>query len=177
MTHPHVSAGSTVLLRQHTREGFAYSARAAPHTGRLSAVGRVPSSVTALPRCRILVVDDHEDTAAMLGLLLTLIGHQTQVAHDGLEALATTAAFRPDVVLLDINLPGLSGYEVARKLREQPWGRELMLVAVTAMDQEPHRLESRRSGFDAHLVKPVDSHTLEALLAALRALRSASACP
>jgi len=173
MTHPHVSAGTTALLRQHTPERPACSGRAAP-----PALGRgLPSPVTPLPRCRILVVDDHEDTAAMLGLLLTLIGHQTQVAHEGLEALATTAAFRPDVVLLDINLPGLTGYEVARRLRELPGGRELMLVAVTAMDQEPHRLESRRSGFDAHLVKPVDSHTLEALLAALRALRSASAGP
>lgn len=177
MTHPHVSAGTTALLRQHRPEGFAYSGRAGPHAGCQPAVGRMPPPVTPLPRCRILVVDDHEDTAAMLGLLLTLIGHQTQVAHDGLEALATAVAFRPDVVLLDINLPGISGHEVARKLRELPWGRELTLVAVTAMDQEPHRLESRRSGFDAHLVKPVDSHTLEALLAALRALRSASACP
>lgn len=173
MTHPHVSAGTPALLKQHVHQGFAYSGRG----GGPLAGGRVSSPVTPLPRCRILVVDDHEDTAAMLGLLLALIGHQTQVAHDGLEALATTAAFRPDVVLLDINLPGLSGHEVARKLREMPSGRELMLIAVTAMDQEPHRLESRRSGFDAHLVKPVDSHTLEALLAALRALRSASACP
>jgi CheY-like chemotaxis protein len=173
MTQPHVSAGTTALLRQHAPEGFAYSGRA----GCFPTMGRVPSPLMPLPRCRILVVDDHEDTAAMLGLLLTLIGHHTQVAHDGLEALATGAAFRPDVVLLDLNLPGLSGYEVARKLRELPWGREVTLVAVTAMDQEPHRLESRRSGFDAHLVKPVDSHTLEALLAALRALRAASAGP
>ena len=176
MTHPHMS-DTAVLPSQRTRDRFSSCGRAAPQAGGLPTVALLPPPVTALPRCRILVVDDHEDTAAMLGLLLALIGHQTQVAHDGLEALATAAAFRPDVALLDINLPGLSGYEVARKLREQPWGRELTLVAVTAMDQEPHRLESRRSGFDAHLVKPVDSHTLEALLAALRALRSASACP
>jgi len=129
-----------------------------------------PSPATSSPRCRILVVDDNEDAAATLAVLLNLIGHQTHVAHDGQEALAAAAACRPEVVLLDISLPKLSGHEVARWLRAQPWGRDITLVAVTAMDQERFRLESRRSGFDAHLVKPVDLHTLEALLAALRGL-------
>lgn len=131
-----------------------------------------PPMATSLPRCRILVVDDNEDAAAMLAVLLDLVGHQTQVAHDGVEALAAATASRPDVVLLDISLPKLSGHEVARWLRAQPWGRDITLVAVTAQDQERFRQESRRSGFDAHLVKPVDLHTLEALLAALRALRT-----
>lgn len=167
--HPPASADAAALPVPCVHQGLAGGGR--------GVVRWQPPPVTSLPPCRILVVDDHEDTAAMLGLLLKLIGHHTQVAHDGPEALAKAAEFRPDVVLLDINLPGLSGHEVARKLRAQPWGRELTLVAVTAMDQEPHRLESRRSGFDAHLVKPVDSHTLEALLAALRALRSAGARP
>lgn len=128
-----------------------------------------PPLGTPLPRCCILVVDDNEDAAATLAALLTLLGHKTHVAHDGQEALAAAAACRPEVVLLDISLPKLSGHEVARWLRAQPWGRDLTLVAVTAMDQERFRLESRRSGCDAHLVKPVDLHTLEALLAALRA--------
>lgn len=162
--HPPASAHAAALPPSRLREGLACGGRA---------VGRLhPPPVMPLPRLRILVVDDHVDTAAMLGLVLKLIGHHTEVAHDGPQALDKAAAFQPDVVLLDINLPGPNGHEVARTLREQPWGRDLALVAVTAMDQEPHhRQESRRRGFDAHLVKPVDSHTLEALLAALRALR------
>jgi CheY-like chemotaxis protein len=136
-----------------------------------------PQPRPQLPRCRILVVDDNEDAAATLAVLLGLIGHQTHVAHDGLEALDAAAACRPDVVLLDIDLPKLSGHEVARQLRAQPWGRDITLVAVTAMDQELHRQESRRSGFDAHVVKPADSHTLVALLAALLARRSNRAGP
>jgi CheY-like chemotaxis protein len=127
---------------------------------------------TPPPRRRILVVDDNEDAAATLAVLLTLVGHQTHVAHDGQEALAAAVACQPDVVLLDISLPKLSGHEVARWLRAQPWGGNLTLVALTALDQERFRVESRRSGFDAHLVKPVDLHTLEALLAALQALRT-----
>jgi CheY-like chemotaxis protein len=138
----------------------------------LTTVSCLPPPATQLPRCRILVVDDHEDTAITLAVLLGLSGHQTYVAHDGLEALATAAACRPDVALLDIDLPKLTGHEVARRLREQPWSHNLTLVAVTALDQELHRQESRRSGFDAHLVKPVDSHTLEVLLAALRLPRA-----
>lgn len=164
--HPPASAHAAALSASRLREGLACGGRAVT---RLRPPPPLP--VTPLPRLRILVVDDHVDTAAMLGLVLKLIGHHTEVAHDGPQALDKAAAFQPDVVLLDINLPGLSGHEVARTLREQPWGRDLALVAVTAMEQEPHRQESRRSGFDAHLVKPVDSHTLEALLAALQALR------
>ncbi len=133
-----------------------------------------PALDTQSPRCRILVVDDNEDAAATLAVLLNLIGHQTHVAHDGQEALVAAAACRPEVVLLDISLPKLSGHEVARWLRAQPWGRDIILVAVTAMDQERFRLESHRSGFDAHLVKPVDLRTLEALLAALRGLADVS---
>lgn len=147
-----------------------------PATGPAAAKGGqvpAPPPVAAPPpRRRVLVVDDNEDAAATLAVLLTLVGHQTHVAHDGVEAQTVAAACRPDVVLLDIGLPKLSGHEVARWLRTQPWGQDLTLVAVTALDQERFRLESRRSGFDAHLVKPVDLHTLEGLLAGLQALRT-----
>jgi CheY-like chemotaxis protein len=128
---------------------------------------------TPQPRYRILVVDDNKDAAAMLAVLLHLTGHQTHMAHDGLAALAAAAACRPDAVLLDLDLPKLSGHEVARHLRAQPGGHRLALVAVTARDQEMQRQESQRSGFDAHLVKPVDSHTLEAVLATLLARHAA----
>lgn len=123
---------------------------------------RLPT--TPQPGWRILVVDDNEDAAATLAVLLHLAGHQTHVAHDGLAALAAAAACRPDVVLLDLDLPKLSGHEVGRRLRAQPGGHGLALVAVTAMDQELHRQESRRSGFDAHLVKPVEFNELERVM-------------
>lgn len=150
----------TTLEHPSTGPAEAMNGQAPPH----------PPLATQSPRCRILVVDDNEDAAATLAVLLSLVGHQTHVAHDGLEALSAAAACRPDVVLLDLDLPKLSGHEVVRWLRAQPWGRDLTLVAVTALDQERFRLESRRSGFDAHLVKPVELRTLEGLLAALRGL-------
>ena len=117
---------------------------------------------------RILVVDDNLDSATMLAMLLTLTGHETHTAHDGLAAVEAAATFKPDVVLLDIGLPKLNGYEAARKIRQQPLGKGMVLVALTGWGQEEDRRKSREAGFDGHMVKPVELDALMQLLAELR---------
>ncbi|HUQ24356.1 MAG TPA: PAS domain S-box protein [Burkholderiales bacterium] len=109
---------------------------------------------------RVMVVDDNADAASMLDLLLRSLGHETRVAHDGTEALKLAEEFRPDVVLLDIGMPGLDGYEVARRLRRLSASRPLRIVAVTGWGQDADRQRSREAGFDLHLVKPVDTTEL-----------------
>jgi CheY-like chemotaxis protein len=113
---------------------------------------------------RILVADDNKDAAATLALLLKLLGHETRVANDGVEALEVAGQFRPDVVLLDIGMPKLNGYDTARRLRQESWGRELLLVALTGWGQEGDRLKSSSAGFDLHLVKPVNVAEIQRLL-------------
>ena len=109
---------------------------------------------------RVLVVDDNSDAAAMLDMLLRSLGHEARVAHDGLAALRVAEEFQPDVVLLDIGMPGLDGYEVARRLRTLARERPLRIVAVTGWGQDADRQRSREAGFDLHLVKPVDASEL-----------------
>jgi two-component system CheB/CheR fusion protein len=116
---------------------------------------------------RILVVDDNTDSAASLALLLQMCGHETSTAHDGLAALAAVEGFRPHVLLLDISLPKLDGYAVARRIREQPWGKDLLLVALTGWGQEEDRRRSKEAGFDEHMVKPMDFDALMKLLASV----------
>ena len=114
------------------------------------------------------------DSAESLTILLSLAGHETQTAFDGLEAMEAAATFKPDVILLDIGLPKLNGYEVARKIREQPWGQTMVLVALTGWGQEEDRRRSREAGFNHHLTKPVDPLDLTRLLARLSLAQSAS---
>jgi CheY-like chemotaxis protein len=134
-----------------------------------------PAIVEAMPAVgrRILIVDDSEDSAESLAMLLQLDGHETHKAYDGAAAIEAVARLRPEVVLLDIGLPGLNGYEVCSRIREEPWGKELMLVALTGWGQEEDRQRSRDAGFDAHLVKPVDHQVLLKLLASLPSGRTA----
>ncbi len=126
----------------------------------------------ARPKCRILVVDDLPDTADSLTLMLELMGHHIRTAHDGLEAVQMAERFRPDVVLLDIGLPKLNGYEAARRIREQPWGQQMVLVAVTGWGQEEDKRRSQEAGFNSHLVKPVEPAALERLLAGLKSVNA-----
>ena len=114
---------------------------------------------------RILIVDDNRDAAGMLAMLLQFSGHETHMAHDGVEAVEATTKLQPDVILLDIGLPRISGYEAARKIREQQEqpGRPL-LVALTGWGQDEDRRRTEEAGFDAHLVKPVDEAALGKLL-------------
>src|SRR5262249_56587900 len=132
---------------------------------------RDPRSSILDPRMRrrVLVVDDSVDVAATLARYLELTGHEVRVAHDGPAALAAAQAQQPEVVLLDIGLPRMDGYEVARRLRQQPTLANVLLVALTGYGQEEDRHRSREAGFDHHLVKPVDPAALQGLLAALAA--------
>jgi PAS domain S-box-containing protein len=119
----------------------------------------------ALPGRRIVVVDDNQDAADSLALLLRLVGQDVRTAYDGPTGLDQVQAFRPDLVFLDIGMPGMDGYEVARRLRQQPDLKDVLLVALTGWGQEEDRRRSREAGFHRHLVKPVEPSALEALLA------------
>jgi CheY-like chemotaxis protein/two-component sensor histidine kinase len=123
---------------------------------------------TTLSKFRVLVVEDNKDSAVTLGMLLRLKGHDIRIAHDGLEAMEIAATFRPDLVLLDIGLPKLNGYEVARRIREQPWGGDTILVALTGWGQDEDRRRSQEAGFNFHIVKPVELAALEKLLDGLQ---------
>jgi CheY-like chemotaxis protein len=125
---------------------------------------RVPP---ATPARRILIVDDNQDSADTLDMLLALIGNETETAKDGVEAVEKAAAFRPDVILLDIGLPKMNGYETCRTIREQPWGHDIVMVALTGWGQEEDRRQSKEAGFNDHMVKPVDHDALLKLLASL----------
>jgi CheY-like chemotaxis protein len=118
-------------------------------------------------RFRILVVDDNHDSALSLAMMLSIMGHETRTAHDGESAVATAESFLPDVVLLDIGLPKLNGYEVAQRIREQAWGTSMFLIAVTGWGQDEDRQRSSEVGLNVHMVKPVEPAALEQLLAGL----------
>jgi two-component system CheB/CheR fusion protein len=118
----------------------------------------------ALSGCRILVVEDNEDSADSLGMLLRLKGNDIRIAHDGLEAVALAEAFHPELVLLDIGLPKLNGYEVAERIRGRPWARDATLVALTGWGQEEDRRRSQEAGFHFHIVKPLELEVLETML-------------
>lgn len=123
---------------------------------------------TAPPRLRILVVDDNHDSALSLAMMLSIMGHETRTAHDGESAVSTAEQFLPDVVLLDIGLPKLNGYEVAQRIRSAEWGAAMFLIAVTGWGQDEDRQRSSEVGLDLHMVKPVEPAALEKLLASLR---------
>ena len=118
-------------------------------------------------RFRILVVDDNPDSALSLAMMLSMMGHDTRTAHDGEAAVTTAEAFRPQVVLLDIGLPKLNGYEVAQRIRQQEWGTSMFLVAVTGWGQDEDRRRSEDVGMNLHMVKPVEPSALDRMLASL----------
>jgi PAS domain S-box-containing protein len=126
-----------------------------------------PASASAHRPLRVLVVDDSEDTAETMGTLLEMAGHTIQVAHSGPAALEAAAAFRPDVILLDIGLPGLDGYQVAQRLREDPVLKDVILIAASGYGQAEDLRRSKEAGIDRHLVKPVDPRELQEILAAV----------
>lgn len=129
-----------------------------------------PVNHNAAPRrFRILVVDDNHDSALSLAMMLSIMGHETRTAHDGESALSTAQSFLPDVVLLDIGLPKLNGYEVAQRIRGSPWGASMFLIAVTGWGQDEDRQRSTEVGLNLHMVKPVEPAALEKLLARLAA--------
>jgi PAS domain S-box-containing protein len=119
---------------------------------------------------RVLVVDDNRDAADSLRVLVAMMGHEVRTAYDGLEAVEAAAAFRPEIVLLDIGLPGMNGYEAARHIREQAWGSGMVLIALTGWGQDEDKRRALEAGFDHHLTKPVGAAALEKLLALARPL-------
>ncbi|MBA2290837.1 MAG: PAS domain S-box protein [Gemmatimonadales bacterium] len=128
----------------------------------------VPSPTVSLPKRRtILVVDDNRDSATSLAMLLEVNGHQTHTAYDGAQAVEAAATLQPDVVLLDIGMPTMNGYEACRRIREAPGGTTIVLIALTGWGQDQDRQRSQEAGFDHHLVKPVDPHALMELIGAL----------
>jgi signal transduction histidine kinase len=126
---------------------------------------------------RILLADDNRDALETLARLLQLDGHEIHKAADGVQALEAADRVRPDLVLLDIGMPGMDGYEVARRIRSQPWGRAATLVALSGWGQESDRKRSREAGFDSHCIKPLDPQRLSTLLATLSAAGDAAPEP
>ena len=118
----------------------------------------------AAARRRVMVVDDNKDAADSLATLLEMAGHEVRVAHRGRTALALAQTFRPDIAVIDIGMPDLSGYEVAKELRQKSWGAGIFLVALTGWGQDDDRLQAKESGFDRHMTKPVEPGALQALL-------------
>jgi signal transduction histidine kinase/CheY-like chemotaxis protein len=135
----------------------------------LPAPAMTPDPTVTATGLRILVVDDNPDAADMLAMLLQISGHETHTAHDGVEAVEATTRLQPDLVLLDIGLPRLNGYEAGRRIREQHKRGRPMLVALSGWGQDEDRRRSEEAGFDAHLVKPVDEIALGKLLVDLGA--------
>jgi CheY-like chemotaxis protein len=116
------------------------------------------------PRRRVLIVDDDVDAAEALGELLSDSGHEVATAHDGPQALGHARLCRPDVVLLDITMPEMDGYEVARRMRDDLGLCDALLVALSGYGEDRHLRRAREAGFDQHVIKPVDTATLEKLL-------------
>ncbi|HEX6994097.1 MAG TPA: ATP-binding protein [Gammaproteobacteria bacterium] len=125
----------------------------------------VDSPDVRIRRARILVVDDNPDSARALAQLLAHGGHETAIAGDGMEALESTEAFRPDVILMDIGMPRMNGYDACRAIRARSWGQRIRIVALTGWGHDADRDKTAAAGFDAHLVKPVDLRALNEVLA------------
>lgn len=149
--------GSTFVIRLPAVAESAHVSRPEPDgPGRMSP-----------PSLRMLIVDDNRDAADSLAMLLRTPGNEIRTAYDGLEALQAASEFRPEVVLLDIGLPNIDGHEVAQRLRREPWGQRVCLIAVTGWSDESDRARSRAAGFDHHLVKPLDTGLLAQLLSSV----------
>jgi CheY-like chemotaxis protein len=121
---------------------------------------------TVLHPRRVLVADDNRDGADIMALLLQQYGYEVSVANSGPEALAAAAQNKPEIAILDIGMPGMSGYEVAQHIRTQGWGKDMLLIALTGWGQEEDKRKALEAGFDHHLIKPIDPDALEALMVA-----------
>jgi two-component system, sensor histidine kinase len=133
-------------------------------TSRQESTGGPIEIVSPRTPARILVADDNREAAESLAALLQLSGYRTSLAFDGPQALELAAQERPDVFLLDVGMPGMSGYEVARRIRLEAWGRDALLIAITGWGQQDDKLQAKAAGFNAHLTKPVDPRVIERML-------------
>jgi CheY-like chemotaxis protein/anti-sigma regulatory factor (Ser/Thr protein kinase) len=179
--HPGLGIGLTLVkavLDLH--EGRVSVASAGPHMGTTFTVslpvlevppfgdpvvdrklGKVPGTSAR----RVLVVDDNESMLESLEIVISLMGHEVRTAPDGETAVALAEEFRPDIVLMDLGMPRMNGYEAARRIRAQPWGQNLTLIALTGWGHDEHRQRTETVGFDFHVVKPVRQEELERLFA------------
>ena len=117
-------------------------------------------------RLRVLIVDDNADAARLLSMLVQFLGHEVKTAYDGVEGVREAENFQPNIVLMDLTMPRMNGYDAAREIRTQPWGQQMMLVALTGREEEEVRHAARQAGFDQHLVKPISPDALKQLLTA-----------
>jgi PAS domain S-box-containing protein len=183
-THGGLGIGLTLVKRLVDMHGGSVEARSAGKDQGSEFVIRVPVPVdsvdrerrttqadNSMPRShrRILIVDDNELSANSLSILLGMAGNETRTAYDGSEALGAAEAFRPHVVLLDLGLPMMDGYETCARIRQQPWGKDILVVALTGWGQAEDRRRSTEAGFDRHIVKPADPVELMKMVAALEA--------
>ncbi len=127
----------------------------------------IDESHAIVPRRRILVVDDNRDAAESLAMLLRLSGHDVRTVNDAFKVLGAAETYRPELILLDIGLPGMDGYEIARRLRKQPWASQTKLVALTGYASAEDRRRAELAGFDHHLVKPAQFDALTKLISEL----------
>ena len=168
-----------VIVNDRLRVSASADNKANGHDASVDAPVSAEASATPQVRRRILVADDNSDSLESLATLLELGGHEVFSAANGALALESAERNLPDVALLDIGMPKLDGYEVARRIRAQPWGRGMTLVALTGWGQDSDRRRSGEAGFDSHLVKPLDLDKLTELLGRLpvRATESAENRP
>jgi CheY-like chemotaxis protein len=160
--------GGTVEVHSALEQGSEFVVRLPIATSSSDTTPAIPvsTSVPVAGFMRILVVDDNVDTAESMTMLVEMLGHTVKTEHDGHSALRTAFEFRPDVVLLDIGLPGLNGYEVASRIRQQPSLNNTLLVAITGYGHESDRQIALKAGIDHHLVKPVDFERVRRILLA-----------
>lgn len=138
---------------------------------RLPLVSRADGSPGLSTPRRVLVVDDNRDCATSLAMMLGIMGFETETASDGVEALRTAASFRPDAIFLDIAMPKLNGYDACKVIREQSWGKDIVVIALTGWGQNDDLARSREAGFDHHLVKPIELTALEPIVGEIKSAR------
>jgi PAS domain S-box-containing protein len=161
-------SGTVVALSDGTGQGSEFVIRIPVWEGAVDTFPvQVPAAASEAAPMRILVVDDNEDAAEALAAMLAIDGHETRLAYDGPEAMREAETFKPDVVFLDIGMPTLDGHETARRIRREPWGKGMTLIALTGWGQQEDRERSTDAGFNHHLVKPADPALVAQLLSAV----------
>lgn len=162
--------GGVVVAESIESQGSTFTVRLPVTVAVTEAIENSPESAREdqLPRLRVLVVDDNQDGAASMAMMLRLLGNDVTMAHDGLEAVAAAGAMRPDVILMDIGLPRLNGLDATRQIRDQAWGKSVQIIALTGWGQESDRELSHSAGCNGHLVKPVQLCDLEQVLTLVR---------
>jgi len=156
--------GSVLAISNGKDQGAQFEVRLPILAGLSNLPAKTNRAAVALSQRRIMVVDDNRDNADSLYLVLKLLGQEAYAVHDGLEAIEVAERLRPEMILLDIGMPGLSGLEVCRRIRQKPWGKDVKLVAVTGWGQEVDRRRTNEAGFDVHLVKPLAHEDIVGLL-------------